>query len=57
MARKKKTDPEYVTAKIADNLIRISLRYDKSLNDLWHLNPSIRFINSPLKPGQKVRIS
>ena len=57
MARKKKIKEEFVIAKLADNLIRISFRYRIDLNDLWHLNPSIKSINSPLKPGQKVRIS
>lgn len=57
MARKKKTDPEYITASIGDNLVRIAIRYRKNLEDLRKLNPDIKGISIPIIQGKEVRIT
>lgn len=57
MARKKKTDPEYVAASIGDNLVRIAIRYRKNLEDLRKLNPDIKGISIPIIQGKEVRIT
>ena len=60
MARSKKkdkpADPVYVTAGIADNLIRISWKNNIPFDQLRKLNPDVKGPGYILKLGQRVRI-
>lgn len=56
MAKKKKTDPEFISASIGDNLVRIAMRYRLNLEQLRQLNHDIKKISLPIGQGQKVRI-
>lgn len=57
MARKKKEpDFEYIRVGMSDNLIKIAIKYDKSLDELRALNPDIRSNSARIRIGQKVRL-
>ena len=56
MAKKKKMDPEFISASIGDNLVRIAMRHRLNLEQLRQLNPDIKKISLPIGQGQKVRI-
>ena len=57
MARKKKNKEVFIRAGLVDNLIRISWKCEKNIEDLRALNPDIKGNSIRLHLGQKVRIS
>lgn len=56
MARKKKSEPEFITCTMRTNYARISIKTGVSVEDLKALNPDIRFGIIGIPAGRRVRI-
>lgn len=57
MARKKKKAEEFIRAGITDNLVKISIRHAKELEELRALNPEIKNCIAKIPAGRMVRIT
>ena len=56
MARKKKSEAEYILCNMQTNFARISMKTGVPVEDLRALNPDIRFGIIGIPAGRKVRI-
>lgn len=56
MARKKKSEPEFILCNMRTNFARISIKTGVPVEDLRALNPDIRFGIIGIPAGRRVRI-
>lgn len=56
MARKKKSEPEFITCSMRTNFARISMKTGVPVEELRILNPDIRFGIIGIQAGRRVRI-
>lgn len=56
MARKKKSEPEFILCNMLTNFARISMKTGVPVEDLRSLNPDIRFGIIGIPTGRSVRI-
>lgn len=56
MARKKKSEAEYILCNMRTNFARISMKTGIPVEDLRILNPDIRFGIKGIPAGKRVRI-
>lgn len=56
MARKKKSEPEYIACRGITNLVKLSIRYEIPLEELRNLNPGVRNCIAAIPIGKEVRI-
>ena len=56
MARKKKSEPEYILCNMRTNFARISIKTGVPVEELRALNPDIRFGIIGIPAGRSVRI-
>lgn len=56
MARKKKSEPEFISCSMRTNFARISMKTGVPVEDLRALNPDIRFGIIGIPAGRRVRI-
>ncbi len=56
MARKKKSEPEFISCSMRTNFARISMKTGIPVEDLRALNPDIRFGIIGIPAGRRVKI-
>ena len=56
MARKKKSEPEFISCSMRTNFARISMKTGIPVEELRALNPDIRFGIIGILAGRRVRI-